>query len=374
MGYRMKSVILGIVLCIMFPVMAYGNEDYSDLSDYDFSDIQEILDEEGGVDFEETVKQIMSGEDSGGTGKISEIISSTILYELEKEKDVIIKVLLIGLAAAMFSNISGAILNGKISETGFYITYLSLVVALTAGYSVIASMVTRTMELLIELMGAFVPVYIVSIGFSTGSNSAEAFYRVIVVVITLIEKILLKVIIPMIYMYLITNIINNMADGKLFSKTCELIKTIVDWMLKGLLSFVIGINLIRGLINPIVDSIKMGTWGKVLSGIPGIGGALNSVSGIVLASGTLIKNAIGIGGVVAIAGICFVPVIKALIVSLAYKLSGAMLEPVSDKRVVNSINSIYVSIVLLMKTLLYAVVFFLLTIAVICSSTNYNIS
>lgn len=370
----MKSVILGIVLCIMFPVMAYGNEDYSDLSDYDFSDIQEILDEEGGVDFEETVKQIMSGEDSGGTGKISEIISSTILYELEKEKDVIIKVLLIGLAAAMFSNISGAILNGKISETGFYITYLSLVVALTAGYSVIASMVTRTMELLIELMGAFVPVYIVSIGFSTGSNSAEAFYRVIVVVITLIEKILLKVIIPMIYMYLITNIINNMADGKLFSKTCELIKTIVDWLLKGLLSFVIGINLIRGLINPIVDSIKMGTWGKVLSGIPGIGGALNSVSGIVLASGTLIKNAIGIGGVVAIAGICFVPVIKALIVSLAYKLSGAMLEPVSDKRVVNSINSIYVSIVLLMKTLLYAVVFFLLTIAVICSSTNYNIS
>lgn len=370
----MKSVILGIVLCIMFPVMAYGNEDYSDLSDYDFSDIQEILDEEGGVDFEATVKQIMSGEDSGGTGKISEIISSTILYELEKEKDVIIKVLLIGLAAAMFSNISGAILNGKISETGFYITYLSLVVALTAGYSVIASMVTRTMELLIELMGAFVPVYIVSIGFSTGSNSAEAFYRVIVVVITLIEKILLKVIIPMIYMYLITNIINNMADGKLFSKTCELIKTIVDWMLKGLLSFVIGINLIRGLINPIVDSIKMGTWGKVLSGIPGIGGALNSVSGIVLASGTLIKNAIGIGGVVAIAGICFVPVIKALIVSLAYKLSGAMLEPVSDKRVVNSINSIYVSIVLLMKTLLYAVVFFLLTIAVICSSTNYNIS
>lgn len=371
MGCRMKGFLLGVFLVLIFPSVAYGKEDYSDISDYDFSDIQEILDDEEGIDFEETVKQLMKGE--GGTG-IGELIVNTAFYELQKEKDVIIKVLLIGLAAAMFSNISGAVLNGKISETGFYITYLSLVLALTAGYGVIASMVTKTMELLTELMGAIVPVYVVSIGFSTGSNSAEAFYRVIIIVITLIENVLIRVIIPMIYVYMIANIINNMADGKMFTKTCELIKTIVDWLLKGMLSFVIGINLIRSLINPIVDSIKMGTFGKVLSGIPGIGGALNSVSGIVLASGTLIKNAIGIGGVIAIISICFVPVIKALIVSLGYKLAGAVLEPVSDKRVVNSVNSIYVSIVMLMKTLLYAIVFFLLTIAIICSSTNYHVS
>ena len=358
MGCRMKGFLLGVFLVLIFPSVAYGKEDYSDISDYDFSDIQEILDEEEGIDFEETVKQLMKGE--GGTG-IGELIVNTAFYELQKEKDVIIKVLLIGLAAAMFSNISGAVLNGKISETGFYITYLSLVLALTAGYGVIASMVTKTMELLTELMGAIVPVYVVSIGFSTGSNSAEAFYRVIIIVITLIENVLIRVIIPMIYVYMIANIINNMADGKMFTKTCELIKTIVDWLLKGMLSFVIGINLIRSLINPIVDSIKMGTFGKVLSGI-------------VLASGTLIKNAIGIGGVIAIISICFVPVIKALIVSLGYKLAGAVLEPVSDKRVVNSVNSIYVSIVMLMKTLLYAIVFFLLTIAIICSSTNYYVS
>ena len=371
----MKIIFFSLLLIMLFPVFARGEDDYSDysdISDYDFGDIQEILDEEEGIDFEETVKALMTGK--AGAKDVGEAILNTVIYELNKEKQIIIKVILIGLAAAMLSNISGAVLTGKISETGFYITYLSLVVALTAGYEVIATLVIKTMSLLTELMTAFVPIYIISIGFCSGGSSAEAFYRVVILVITLIENILLKVVIPMIYMFMIANLINNMADGKLFSKACELIKTIVDWLLKGLMSFVIGINLIRSLINPIVDSIKIGTFGKILSGIPGIGGALNSVSGIVLASGTLIKNAIGMGGVIAIVSICFIPVIKTLIVSLAYKLSGAALEPVSDKRIVNSVNSIYVSIVLLMKTLLYAIVLFLLTIAVICTSTNYRVS
>lgn len=56
------------------------------------------------------------------------------------------------------------------------------------------------------------------------------------------------------------------------------------------MTFVIGINVIRSLINPIVDSMKVGTMWKVMQSIPGIGNTLNSVSSVVFASGTLIKT------------------------------------------------------------------------------------
>ena len=45
----MKGFLLGVFLVLIFPSVAYGKEDYSDISDYDFSDIQEILDEEEGI-------------------------------------------------------------------------------------------------------------------------------------------------------------------------------------------------------------------------------------------------------------------------------------------------------------------------------------
>ena len=68
--------------------------------------------------------------------------------------------------------------------------------------------------------------------------------------------------------------------------------------------------------------------------------------------------------------IVFVPVVKTTIISLCYKASGAVLEPISDKRVVNAINGVYESTVLLARVLLYAVAFFVLSIAIVCSSTN----
>ena len=368
----MKKIILTLTICLLTCVRVQGAEDEPDISDYDFSDIDRELSESGNeeFDFEDTVRKLISGDTEEGLNDIGTVLIDAVTAEIAAEKEVLVRILVIGMIAALFVNISGAVLSGKISETGFYITYMMLISALTAGYAIIADMVRETLTNLTSLMDAITPVYILSIGFSTGQTSAAAFYRVIVMIISLVEKILTGVVLPLIYIYMIVNIINNLADGKMLTRASELIKTVIEWMLKALMSFVIGINVIQSLISPIVDSIKTGTFGKVLSAIPGIGGALNSVSGIVLASGTLIKNAIGMASMIAIIVICFIPVIKTVIVSIAYKAVGAVLEPISDKRIVGCINGIYQSMVLLMKTLLYALVFFVLTIAIICSSTN----
>ena len=281
--------------------------------------------------------------------------------------------IVVGLTAALFSNIAFTVLSGKISETGFYITYLALIVCMLSGYTIVAEIVKNTMDRLSSFMEAVPPVYILSIGFSTGESTATAFYQVVIMVITLIEKVLINFIIPMIYTYMIIGLINNMANGTLFTKAGELIKTIIEWTLKSLMTFVIGINVIRSLINPIVDSMKVGTMWKVMQSIPGIGNTLNSVSSVVFASGTLIKNGIGISAMIAILVICFIPVVKTSVIAISYKGVSAILEPVSDKRIVNSINTIHISFCLMLKTLLYATVFFILTIAIICASTNLNV-
>ena len=72
--------------------------------------------------------------------------------------------------------------------------------------------------------------------------------------------------------------------------------------------------------------------------------------------------------------VCFVPIVKTALISISYKAVGAILEPVSDKRIVNCLNGVYESIVLLMKTVIYSTIFFVLTIAIICASTSHRIS
>lgn len=345
-----------------------------DLDYYNFSDIDDIVGQESDFDFEKTVGKFMSGDVNGSLTELGHAITDVLVGELSAQKGVIFRIIIVGIIAALFTNIATAFLSNDISGTGFYITFIMLMCLLTAGYAVTAAMVSAALDRLLELMEAVVPVYVLSLGFASGTASASAFYQVITIVIVLIQHLLKGFILPLVYIYMVTNLINNVTEGNQLTKVMELIKTAVEWILKALMSLVIGINIIQSMISPIVDTVKTSSFGKAASMIPGVGGVLTSVSGILLGSGTLIKNAIGMASMVAIVAVCFTPVIKAVIISIGYKAAGAILEPVSDKRIVGAVNGLYESTVLLAKILLYAVVFFLLTLAIICNATNHNAS
>lgn len=369
-----KKNLLCIIIGLMFiPVVVYGEEtDSYDVNYYDYSEITEITQSEG-LDFEKIVNDFVKGDVNSALEGMGESILNTVFVELSAQKSVIVKILSIGMIAALFSNITSAFAAGNISETGFYITFTALMGVMVAGYHIAADMVYKALDRLIELMEAIVPVYVLSVGFASGQSSAVGFYQAVALIIIFVEKILQTVIIPLIYIYMITGLMNNIINGTYLTKACELMKSAVNWILKALLSVVVGLNVIQSLINPVVDSLKTSSFGKAASLIPGIGRALSSMSGIILGSGTLIKNSIGMASMVAIVTISFGPVVKAVIMSVAYKGAGAILEPVSDKRIVSSISVIYEAMGMLAKTLLYAVVFFLLSIAIVCSSTNQNI-
>lgn len=371
---KIKILIYVVVVLLLVPVMVYGEEEEnpSDISYYDYSEITDITAEEG-LDFEEIVAEFSRGDIDNALTNMGGGILNVLFDEISAQKDVIIKIISIGIIAALFSNITGAFAGGSVSDTGFYLAFTALLGMLMAGYLVTANMIQEALDKLIELMEAIVPVYILSLGFASGQGSAGGFYQVTALAIIFVQKIIQTVIIPLIYIYMVTGLMNNIVNGSFLTKACELIKSVVNWILKALLSVIIGINVIQGLINPIVDSLKTSSLGKAAGMIPGIGGALSSMSGIILSSGTLIKNSIGMASMIAIVVVCFTPVVKAVVMSVAYKAAGAVMEPVSDKRVVNSISVIYDSMGLLAKTMLYAVVFFLLTIAIVCCTTNHNV-
>lgn len=370
----MKKIIMFVVIFIFLtPIAVMGDElTPSDVSYYDYSQIDEEIEAE--FDFEETVNLFVSGKSNEALKSIGNGIIDVIFSELDSQKAVLIKILSIGIIAAVFTNLSTSFVNGNIGETGFYLTFTAMLGMLVAGYAIAANFVVKALNQLLELMEAIVPVYILSLGFASGQTTAVGVYQIVTLVIVFVEKIIISFVIPMIYMYMIFGLMNNIVSGSFLTKACELIKSIVDWVLKALLSVIIGLNVIQGLINPVVDKVKASALGKTAGMIPGIGNTLSSMSEILLGSGALIKNSIGMAAVVAIIIVSFVPVIKVTIMSVAYKAAGAVLEPVSDKRIVNAVSGIYDSMALLGKTILYGVVFFILTIAIVCSTTNYNLT
>lgn len=60
----------------------------------------------------------------------------------------------------------------------------------------------------------------------------------------------------------------------------------------------------------------------------------------VLGCGIILKNAIGLVGVIIILGICVVPIIKLATLTFAYKLLAGIVQPIADDKITNLLEQI----------------------------------
>lgn len=132
----------------------------------------------------------------------------------------------------------------------------------------------------------------------------------------------------------------------------------------------LGINVIQGMCVPIVDSLKTTAIKKAINFLPGFGTGVNAVTQVLLGTGSLIKNGIGAAALVIIVVICLTPIIKLVIFSLMYQGTAALIQPISDKRIIQCIMSVNEGTRLLLRIVVTAALLFMITIAVISISTN----
>jgi len=78
----------------------------------------------------------------------------------------------------------------------------------------------------------------------------------------------------------------------------------------------------------------------VSSAIPVVGKILGDAVDTVLGSGIILKNAIGLIGVILIIGICIMPILKLAVLTATYKLLATVTQPIADKKITNLLEQI----------------------------------
>ena len=71
--------------------------------------------------------------------------------------------------------------------------------------------------------------------------------------------------------------------------------------MKTVMGIVLGLNVIQGMILPYVDAVKNSTLEKALEAVPVVGKGAGVVTKMVLGSGILIKNTMGVAAVIILA-------------------------------------------------------------------------
>ncbi len=212
------------------------------------------------------------------------------------------------------------------------------------------------------------PSYFLASVFASGSVAGAGFYEVTLGVILIIQWILKYAVMPAVNLYVLFCMVNHLTKEDYLSKLAEILKTFVEWMLKTLMAAALGFQTIQRLILPAVDSLKTAVLTKTAGAVPGIGNVFSGVTEVVLGSAVLIKNAVGAAGMIFLALLCLVPLLKLGFGAVFYRLLAAIAQPVSDRRMVDCVGSVGEGLGLLMKVLLMVGALFFISIAMAAAS------
>ncbi len=345
--------------------------DYTE--EIDCEEIQKVMEDilaETSFDFKEAMESAISGESVLSKENLFNAVLKTVGQAFSTEKSMITRILVIAVIGALFVNFSNVFRSGQVADTSFFVTYLLLFSAMSVSFYNISQTASVALENLLEFMRALLPAYFVAVTFATGSSTSFVFYEISMVLVMVVEVVLVKLVIPMIHIYFVISLVNYISKEDYLSKAAELLETLIKWLLRSLLGITTGYNFIQGMVVPAAGHLKNSMVVKTARLIPGIGNAVGSVAESVLGAGILVKNAVGAVGILVIVMIISVPMIKIGFYCILYKLGAAIIQPVSDKRILECLEGAGRGGALLLYLVFAGSTLFLLTIAIIMASTN----
>ena len=342
--------------------------DYLELSDLeeklrcmtDFSDLS----------FSDLVLELLQGKlPSGISGLWGEVWRLLFSY-LGGQKQLAVQILLIALFSAVCTNFIRVFENSQIADISFYMMYLLIGTLLIGAFAEMQALTVNTLKSLFQFVTLLLPAYVVTIVFSAGSVSALGFYELTLLSVHILQLLFIKMVLPLIQIYVVFLFFNQLTQEDLFSQASEFLKTLLEWILKTTTAILVGLQTIQCLVAPAVDTLKNSTAHRIVKALPGVGGLMDSAAETIAGSALVIKNAVGVAGMIVVLLICLLPFLKLGLSVLLFQLLCALLQPISEKRMVDCIRSFSDGVMLLMKTMLAGLAVFLVSLAMITASVR----
>lgn len=344
--------------------------EYDYLLDEIFEDntVNEAVEEVFGdkrLNVRQIIEQLLSGE-----GTVFEILMDLIKDRFNgvgSFKNLLIKLLSLAVICAMFGFLPQILGNEQSSQMGHFISFIILAAFLISMTHTAVTIVTDSIDVIIFLMNVFIPTYLVSLALSGGISTAAWSYEFFQVIIYGVQKVILNFLCPFVMIYLAMGLANQLLESDKFSKITDLIKKAIGWVLKGILTLLVGVQLLQGLITPYVDKFNTSVARKTIEAIPAVGDVATSGIEIAVGAAMLIKNSIGVVGIIILLAVVATPILELLSYTVALVLVNALLQPVLDSRVQKILDTAVNTMKMLLFILLTVMLLFLISIALLAT-------
>lgn len=374
-----KCIFILMLLLVLLPMTAYGSDEVNideeqqikvnELYDYitKMQSENELLREISPKEFVESYMK--NGQDTGEGSRILKAGIAYVFREVLASFTIIGQLIIIAIICALLNNLQNAFSNEKVAHVAYFACYGVMIILIARGFYIGVELTQDVIKTISNFMTALMPVLIMLLA-SVGSVSQALIMDPIVMgLCTFGTHLYSTVIIPVVCMSFVLSFVNNISSDYNIGNLTNLLKKSALWVQGIFLTVFIGLLTIRGIAGSSLDIVTAKTAKFAVENfVPVVGKAISDAFATVASYTLLLKNSISLLGTVILICIILLPIIKIYALGFMYKLTSALLQPVTDKKVASVIDSAGGSLMLLGSCIVCVSIMFFILLAMVAAT------
>lgn len=355
------------------PVSIQDNLDFSEIEEYVNQVDQEIKEHLPELSIRNIYEEIKSGNFSWNVKDILFGLLGFFFKEVVANSGLLTKLLILAVASAVLSNLQSAFDKGNIAILGHGVIYLVLISIALSSFSIAINTGKEAIDTMTGFLYAIMPLLLSLLAAMGGITSAALIHPAMVAMLGFSTIMIKTVVFPFIYFMAVLNIVSQISPSFKVSRLAGLFKDLSLAILGIVMTIFVGFLGMQGLAGSVADGLTIKA-AKFATGvfIPVVGKSLAEALDTVIGTSLILKNGIGILGVIVIFILCAIPAIKIIAISLIYRIVAAVIQPFGDNQLSEALHSLANSFLLVFAAVAAVGLMFFFIITITIGSGNIS--
>lgn len=317
------------------------------------------------------VYSIISGDSAVSYPSVLACIFSDLIEMVLKYMPMLSIIIAIGVLSNLLNGIKSKFNEKSVGDLIHIVCFLAVVVLMIGVISNLSKTTGNSISGMVAQTNALFPI-LLTLMVGIGANASVGVFQPIVAILsTYIADFFNYLIMPLFLFAFVFSIISNLSSNIKLDKFNDFISSLFKWGVGFVFTLFFAIFTIQGISAGSFDSVSIRTAKySIKSYVPVMGGYLSDGMDLILSSTVLIKNAVGLVGVLLIIQTIISPILEVVICSLLLKLVSAVLQPLGDAKISNFLSSGSKSITMLSTSIIAIGFMYLISIGLVMTTSN----
>lgn len=292
-------------------------------------------------DFKAFIKGLVGGKESLTFENVMSSLSKYLLNSFIGFLPALISVVVISMLYGVLNGLSSGFLNESTGKIVYFACYGAALVILMGEVIGMINLTVNTVSKIGAFMQVLFPVLLTLMTALGGITTVGITKPLMVVAATYIVGLVSSFVVPCFVAAVILSVVGNMSGVVKLDKLSEFFRKAAEWTMTIIFGVFLTVLTVKGIVGRTSDGLAVNAAKfAVGSFVPIIGSYLSDGFDVAMAGCILIKNAVGVTGMIVLLSIVLAPAVKLLIFTLALKLAAAVSEPVGGGKISDLLNSL----------------------------------